>query len=76
MKIQWHDGAMQFRPTTVMEANSLARLYRAMGGTDSDGNPRDIWLTSECPGVGDSPTTTIPVNNYADVNPPLAPDNG
>ena len=71
MKIQWHDGAMMFRPTTVMEANSLGRLYRAMGGTDPNGNPRDIWVTSEYPGEGNPPTLNIPIDDYAKVNPPL-----
>ena len=56
MKIQWFNGAMQFRPTTVREHNALARLYRAMGGSLE----RDLWVSSEYPGEGEPPVENTP----------------
>ena len=55
MKIQWVNGAMQFRPTTVMEHNALARLHRAMGGEPNPGEFKDLWVSSEYPGEGNPP---------------------
>jgi hypothetical protein len=55
MKIQWIDGAMQFRPTTGREHSCLARLFRSMGGENEDGTGRDLWVASEYPGEGDPP---------------------
>lgn len=68
MKIQWVDGAMQFRPTTVREHNALSRLHRAMGGEPHPGEFKDLWVSSEYPGEGDPPKGNRLIDEYAGAN--------
>jgi hypothetical protein len=69
MKIQWNDGAMLFRPTTVREHNALARLHRAMGGEPTSGEFVDLWVSSEYPGEGEAPTGNRLIHETAGTNP-------
>jgi hypothetical protein len=66
MKIQWHDGAMLFRPTTVREHNALAKLHRVMGGQTEDGDFVDLWVSSTYPREGEPPSKNILIDEYAE----------
>ena len=69
MKIQWNDGAMLFRPTTVREHNALSRLHRAMGGQTESGEVVDLWVSSEYPGEGEPPVGNRLIHENVGTNP-------
>ncbi len=46
MRLQWVNGTMQLKPTTVREHNSLVRLFCAMGGEDKEGNLQDLDIST------------------------------